>query len=70
VAAHVRDVAGRSRSESDRLASLLLRWAWPDGHRDRFDPVAAEWLARWSPVMLGRVRPGCLCPEGRCTVCN
>ena len=52
VAAHARDIAVRSRSESDRLTSLMLRWAWPDGHSDRFDPAAAEWLARWSPVMV------------------
>jgi hypothetical protein len=70
VAAHVRDVAERSDTDSDRLAGLMLRWAWPDGHSDRFDVVAAEWLGRWSPVMIRRVPAACSCLDGHCPACN
>ena len=70
VAAHALDVAGRSPAESDALAALFLRYAWPAGHDDRFDPIAVEWLRRWTPNSIDAVRDLCSCVDGRCTVCN
>ena len=70
IAAHARDLSRRTRAESASLTSLMLRWAWPGGHDDRFDPVAVEWLRRWSPDIECVTPVACSCVEGRCAVCN
>lgn len=70
VAAHVRDVARQTDADTNGLTSLMLRWAWPGGHADRFDPVAVDWLRRWTPYSAATTPPECSCIEGRCTVCN
>jgi hypothetical protein len=63
-------VGERSGAEADRFAALMLRWAWPAGHDDRFDPVALEWVRRWAPRKAAAGVVACACVEGRCTVCN
>ena len=70
VAAHVRDVHARTHAESDSLAGLLLRWAWPGGHEDRFDPIAVDWLRQWGPNGVVTSRDVCSCDAGHCGVCN
>ena len=70
VAAHAQYIATRTRSETDHLAGLILRTAWRGGHDDRYDPVAVEWLRRWTPEAVPFAHTGCSCFEGRCTVCN
>jgi hypothetical protein len=70
VAAHVRYVSARSRAEADQFAALMVRWAWPAGHDDRFDPIALEWVRRWAPRNVGAALAECACGDGRCTVCN
>jgi hypothetical protein len=70
VAAHVRDLAQRSRADDDKFAGLMLRWAWPAGHDDRFDPIGIDWDRRWAPYSVAAEPLECSCAEGRCTVCN
>jgi hypothetical protein len=70
VAAHIRYVHARTRADSDEFAGLMLRWVWPGGHDDRFDPVAVEWVRRWNPRTLVAGDAECGCTVGRCTVCN
>lgn len=70
VRAHIRYLRARSKSETDQFAGMMLRWAWPCGHDDRFDPIAVEWLRRWNPGTSGATAAECRCPAGRCTVCN
>jgi hypothetical protein len=67
LAAHLQYVRTRTPSEADRFAELMLRWAWPEGHEDRFDPDAAEW-PEWAPVRGPATQ--CGCRAGRCTLCN
>jgi hypothetical protein len=70
IAAHVRDVARRTEAETDGLAGLILRWAWPTGHDDRFDPIAVGWLRQWRVNTISPAPASCSCLEGRCAVCN
>ena len=37
---------------------------------ERHDPVALEWLRRWSPQRVTFSTPTCTCAGGRCEVCN
>lgn len=32
-----------------RHADTMMRRCWPGGAADRSDPVALEWVRRWSP---------------------
>lgn len=70
VAAHIKYVRARTRVDSDEFAGMILRWTWPAGHDDRFDPVAVEWLRRWGPKTIGADGVECRCPHGRCSLCN
>jgi hypothetical protein len=69
VAAHARYVSERTGAEADQFARMLLRWAWPGGLDDRFDPDTAGWLRHRRPELTPRLA-ACACVEGRCTVCN
>jgi hypothetical protein len=70
VRAHIRYLRVRSKPDADQFAGMMLRWVWPGGHDDRFDPVAVEWLRRWTPETIGTAPAECGCTAGRCTVCN
>ena len=70
VAAHIRYVRARTPADADEFAGLMMRWVWPGGHEDRYDPVAVEWLRRWSPSTVATGPAECGCVAGRCTVCN
>jgi len=69
IAAHVQYVRERSGSEAEQFTRLMLRWAWPSGHDDRFDPAAVAWPRQWSAA-AGPGGASCGCVAGRCTVCN
>lgn len=69
VTGHIRAVASRSPAETDALVTGLHARAWPGGG-DRHEPVASEWLRRWSPRAMGPVAAGCACASGRCGTCN
>jgi hypothetical protein len=68
VAAIIAKVSARTDEQAVALRVELSRRCWPGD--DRREPVALEWLRRWSP------RPGlvptraCSCAAGRCGVCN
>ena len=66
---HIRALAARSESDTDRLTAGLHARAWPGGG-DRHDPIAREWLRRWAPRSMGPVAAGCACATGRCGICN
>ena len=68
--AHIRYLSVRSKNDADQFAGLMLRWAWPCGHDDRFDPILREQLRRLPPRLLCEDVGECGCPAGRCTVCN
>lgn len=61
--------ASRSAQETAALADGLADRAWPRGG-DRRDPVAAEWLRRWSPARMPVGAAECACTTGRCGWCN
>jgi hypothetical protein len=64
-------IDSRGARQTDLLAGLLMRGAWPGGHADRSDPMAAEWLRRWGPGQMQHSHiGGCSCVRGRCVVCN
>lgn len=42
----------------------------PQHDGERFDPVAARWLARWRPQPVTLQPPSCTCADGRCEICN
>jgi len=56
--------------DADRLASSLLKRAWPGGSSDRRDPVALGWVRRWGPRRVTRLEAACECATGRCGICN
>jgi hypothetical protein len=60
------------RSDADRraLARALARRCWPVQIGDRDEPMAREWLRRWSPRPAPLLPPACSCASGRCAVCN
>jgi hypothetical protein len=70
VAGLITKVGARTAAQEAALSSALAQHCWPAAGTDRREPVAAEWLRRWSP------RPGavpartCSCAVGRCGVCN
>ena len=68
--AHIRYVRARSRNDADQFAGLMLRWAWPSGHDDHYDPVLAEGLKRLPPRLVCEDVADCGCTDGRCTLCN
>ena len=70
IAAHVESVSARRPQETDRLTADLLDRSWPGGHDDRLDPVAVEWVRRWTPATISAARIECSCAAGRCAVCN
>jgi hypothetical protein len=71
VAAHVEAIDTRSRHQTDWMTRTLLRDAWPGGHSDRHDRMAADWVRRWGPGRLRVPYAGdCSCAAGRCAVCN
>jgi hypothetical protein len=70
VAAHLEAVAARTWADGDRLVEGLCARCWPGGVGDRLDPVAAEWVRRWSPNTLTAARIRCSCADGRCDACN
>jgi hypothetical protein len=60
----------RTEEQAEALSTALTRHCWPAHGTDRREPVAAEWLRRWSPRPgLGPLRP-CTCAGGHCGVCN
>lgn len=70
VAAHVRYLESRSGAETDRLAALILRWAWPAGLEDRFEPLAAACLQHWDTEAMGPAAHECCSGERPCASCN
>jgi hypothetical protein len=66
VVAHVEAVTARTTDEVDRLAEALCARCWPAGLGDRLDPVAVEWIKRWSPTTLSAAKVRCSCADGRC----
>jgi predicted RNA polymerase sigma factor len=65
----IKSVAERSAEDTAQLAAMLALGCWPRGG-DRRDPVASEWLRRWSPAARHTVAPSCACAAGRCAWCN
>ena len=70
VAGHLALIALRTPAEAEGLIGELIVRCWPGGMDDRLDPIAVEWVRRWSPRTLNAARIGCSCARGRCTVCN
>ena len=70
VGAHVSQIAGRTETETSRLAARLARWAWPTAGVDRANPGAIEWVRRWGPSRGLPAPVTCSCAAGRCRVCN
>ena len=70
VAGHLALIALRTPAEAERLAGEAIARCWPGGIEDRLDPVAVEWLRRWTPRTLDAARIRCSCAHGRCTVCD
>jgi hypothetical protein len=70
VEVHVRYVRARSKDDTDQFAGLLLRWAWPCGHDDHYDPLLAESLRRLPASLKCDERVICSCDAGRCALCN
>ena len=67
VARVIAAIADRTDAQSDELAAALAaRWSPPDRH----DPLAVEWLRRWSPHPAHFTPPSCSCATGTCLVCN
>jgi hypothetical protein len=65
----IQSAAGRTPEETAALVQKLAGGCWPRGG-DRHDPVAAQWLRRWSPASMGAEAAGCSCAAGRCSICN
>ena len=65
----IQALARRSARDSAALADRLSEHAWPRGG-DRRDPVAAEWLRRWTPAGMPPAAADCACATGRCAWCN
>ena len=71
VAALVEAIDTRTANQTDWIVRTLMRDAWPGGHADRRDPMAAEWVRRWGPAQMKRAHlDDCSCAHGRCAVCN
>jgi hypothetical protein len=70
IAQHVATIAGRSRSENDRLAYAMLDRAWPAGMADFRSTIGSAWLRRWKPLGTHTADVVCNCLVGRCAVCN
>jgi hypothetical protein len=70
VAAHVSALAARTVSDDELLAASLFARCWPGGCEDRLDPIAIEWVRRWTPSTLVAARVDCSCANGRCGLCN
>jgi hypothetical protein len=67
VARVVAAITDRTDAQGAALAAALAaRWSPPD----RDDPVAREWLRRWTPTPAHVPVPPCSCAAGRCLVCN
>ncbi|HEU4977851.1 MAG TPA: hypothetical protein VFT42_03050 [Solirubrobacteraceae bacterium] len=63
-------IARRSDAEAHALASTLAQRCWPVTTADRDEPLARDWLRRWSPRSAPLPPPACSCAHGRCAVCN
>jgi hypothetical protein len=63
-------IAGRSDAEGRDLARAFARRCWPVATGDRHEPIAREWLRRWSPRPAALPAPACSCHSGHCLVCN
>ena len=61
-------IAALIASAHERADDALRRLA----HRgeDRLEPMAVEWLRRWSPKPMLLVPADCGCAHGRCALCN
>lgn len=70
IGVHVRYVRARTKDDTDQFAGLMLRWAWPAGHADHYDPLLAESLRRLPARLRCDERVICGCDAGRCTLCN
>ena len=67
VARVVAAIADRTEAQGAELATALAaRWSPPDRH----DPLALEWLRRWTPRPAHFPPPLCTCATGSCLVCN
>ena len=70
IGVHVRYLRARTKDDADQFAGLMLRWAWPCGHADHFDPILAEGMRRLPRPLRFDDSVGCGCTAGRCTLCN
>ena len=60
-------ISDRTEAQGAALATALAaRWS----PSDRNDPVALEWLRRWSPTPAHFPPPACACTTGPCLICN
>jgi hypothetical protein len=60
-------ISERTPAQGSALAAALAaRWSPPD----RLDPLALEWLRRWSPQPAHVPPPACSCADGHCLICN
>jgi hypothetical protein len=60
-------ISERTPAQGSALAAALAaRWSPPD----RLDPLALEWLRRWSPQPAHVPPPACSCADGHCFICN
>ena len=55
-------------SAHERADDVLRRLA--PRTSDRLEPMALEWLRRWSPKPMLLVPADCGCARGRCALCN
>ena len=63
----LQSISERTEAQGEVLAATLAaRWTATDRH----DPVALEWLRRWTPKPAHLITPACTCAAGRCGICN
>ena len=63
-------LVARAAGPAEQLLGDLVAGSWPGGPADHTQPVAREWLRRWSPKRLTLEPPACSCPDGRCGTCH
>ena len=67
VAHVVAAITDRTDAQGAELAAeLAARWSPPHRH----DPLALEWLRRWTPRPAHFPPPLCSCASGTCLLCN
>lgn len=68
--AHIESIAREPAERRGALATQVLDRAWPAGHHDRCEPVAADWVRLWGARGPTPLPLACSCAAGGCAICN